>query len=139
MYRFSSQNEHDEVVLESAKTYWHLEQQGFKVSVNPGSDKNCSVGESNYPDVVVWLPASANSSTGVTRIIEEIETAESVTDIEAEQWNKYSQIGALFRLIVPWEAVSSTVEILHRKNIRVTELWYYYYDSTNKIGFTKAV
>lgn len=139
MYRFTSQTEHDQVVIESAKTYLNSMQQGYMISTNPGSEKNFWVGsDSNYPDIVVWKSYSSGSTSGAVSVIEEIETVESVNDIESEQWREYSELGATFRLIVPQKVVSTTIEILHRKNIRVSELWYYFRDDYNRISFAKA-
>ncbi len=59
MSRFRTQSEHDIVVRESARTYAEQEKKGYKISTNPGSDKNFFVGterDPKYPDVVVWMP-----------------------------------------------------------------------------------
>src|SRR5207253_5387142 len=51
--RYYNQATHDQVVHASASTYDQLVRQGYKVSTNPGSAKNQSVGHTDpqYPDV----------------------------------------------------------------------------------------
>lgn len=136
--RSRTQNEHDAVVIESAKTYWKLMQDGYNVDTNPNGEQNRSVGENNYPDVIVWKPANPGSNSIQAIIIEEIETSESVNETEAEQWIIYAGLGIKFILIVPEESVISANEIIKRKKIGIKELWNYYYDVNRKIQFTKS-
>ena len=124
----TSQLEHDTVVRASANTYTELQKKGYKVSVNPGSEKNQFVGsELNpcYPDVVVWLPNAIGSTNGRAEVIEEIETADSVTDKEAVQWKDYGSRGVTFRLVVPKGYETGTIRIINRNSVTVSELWYY--------------
>lgn len=129
-YRLStSQLEHDSVVRASANTYANLKNKGYKVSINPGSEKNQFVGsETNpcYPDVVVWLPNTIGSTTGQAKIIEEIETVDSVTDKEAVQWKDYGSRGITFLLVVPKGYETEAIRIINRNSITVSELWHYY-------------
>lgn len=85
-------------------------------------------GEDNkqYPDVCVWKPSFPGSNSGDVSVIEEIETEESVTDNEAEQWKDYASLGIqMFRLIVPKSKVSTAKQIVEKKKIAVTEIWSY--------------
>jgi hypothetical protein len=136
--RLHTQDEHDKVVIESAKTYWKLAQEGYKVDVNPDGEQNRSVGKDNYPDVIVWKPSNPGSDSGTATIIEEIETSDSVNDSEAEQWITYAGLGIKFILVVPKGSVVSVNEIIKRKKIGITELWHYYYDINKKIQFAKS-
>ena len=123
------QSEHDKVVRASANTYGKKIAEGCQVGINPGSEHNVYLGgEGNprYPDVVVWRPRSPGASSGTAEIIEEIETADSVTEAEADQWVDY---GALFSgrffLVVPagWER--HALSIVRKKGARVSQIWSY--------------
>jgi len=140
MIRISKkQDEHDSVVMASAQTYDGLRAKGLQVSINPGSEKNRFVGtEDNpqYPDVIVWKPTAVYSTQGVAQVIEEIETTDSVTVEESNQWRKYSQLGATFRLIVPDGYGQKVISILRAEHITVSEIWCYYYNA-GRILFKK--
>lgn len=129
MKRKTTQSEHDKVVRASANTYTEADARGFKVSINPNGEKNFVMGgEGNkqYPDVCIWKPSSPGSNSGDVSIIEEIETEESVTENEAEQWKDYASLGIqMFRLIVPKSKVSTAKQIVEKKKISVTEIWSY--------------
>lgn len=130
---------HDRIVRASAATYGELVSKGYKVSINPGGEKNQFVGpEFNplYPDVVVWLPDSFGSTKGEAAIIEEIETADSVTDLEAEQWKDYGNLGVKFLLVVPKGYCVEALRLISQYQANVSELWYYYYEN-NDIKFGK--
>lgn len=135
----TSQLEHDTVVRASANTYGELQKKGYKVSINPGSTKNQFVGsELNpcYPDVVVWLPSTIGSTSGRPEIIEEIETAESITDKEAVQWKDYGSRGVRFLLVVPKGYENDAIQIISRNSVKISELWRYYQES-GQIKFEK--
>ena len=129
MSRYKTQSEHDIVVRESARTYAEQVKQGYKVSTNPGSDKNFYVGteqEPKYPDVVVWKPRAPQATGGSVMIIEEIETEETVTEDHASQWKEYGGLGvSSFRLIVPKAKAGDAKSIVDAKKIRVSEIWSY--------------
>lgn len=126
VYRTSLvQLDHDDAVRASARTYGEMEKKGYKVGINPDGEKNVSV-NSHYPDVVVWKPDAIGLGKGKTEIIEEIETADSVTDIEAEQWKAYGSLGVKFLLIVPKGYESETKALASRKGANVSEFWVYY-------------
>lgn len=123
------QSEHDRVVLGSSKTYGEMESRGSKVSINPNGEKNRYVGgESNprYPDVIVWKPNFPGSSSGTAEIIEEVETADSMTRSESKQWKDYGSLGIKFILTVPKGYASIAADIVDSEKINVSEIWYYY-------------
>jgi hypothetical protein len=87
----AEQSIHDLVVRRSAAAY---RDRGGIAYANPSTEKNRDV-YGLYPDVV------AIEYTG-SRVIEEIETASTVTEDEYKrQWTPYAKLGYLFRLVVP--------------------------------------
>lgn len=124
-----TQSEHDLVVQRSATTYEDSIRTGHKISINPDGQKNQRIGgEGNekYPDVVVWMPSSPGSSSGTAKIIEEIETEESVNENEATQWKEYAGLGIpIFRLIVPKSKAAEAKAIVEKKKIGVSDIWIY--------------
>jgi hypothetical protein len=126
--------EHDRIVSASAATYGDMVSKGYKVSINPGGEKNQFVGPEfnpRYPDVVVWMPDSFGSTKGRAAIIEEIETADSVTDSEAEQWKDYGSLGVKFLLVVPKRYCEEALRLIVKYEATVSEVWYYYYEYDN--------
>lgn len=135
--RPNTQEEHDDVVKASAKTYFKMEEEGCKVFINPDGEKNYGWPKKDlYPDVIVWKPESPGANSGEAVIIEEIETDESVDSDEAEQWKNYAELGVeTFRLIVPEDEVDSAREIIEEEEIEIDELWSYYYDEDGRTKF----
>lgn len=132
-------SEHDRVVRASAATYGERVKKGYKVSINPSGEKNQSVGPTyspRYPDVVVWMPDSIGSSNGKASIIEEIETADSINDIEAEQWKDYGSLAIKFLLVVPSGYCEEALRLIVKYGVNVSELWYYFYER-DSIKFAK--
>jgi hypothetical protein len=126
------QSEHDAVVEASGRTYTDWSAKGFGVATNPGPSKNRFVGPADnlrYPDVIVWRPNSLGASTGVAKIIEEIETEDSVTGDEADQWADYASLGVeTFNLVVPVSKKTAALEIIRRmKIVGVTRVQGYYF------------
>jgi hypothetical protein len=72
----------------------------FTIATNPGSEKNRWAGsDQNYPDLVAWV---RDGSRDKVVWIAEVETEESVTEVEARaQWRDYNRIGTRFYLVVP--------------------------------------
>jgi len=125
--RLTLQSEHDQAVRASASTYDQLVQQGYRVSLNPGLEKNQQVGSGNYPDVIVWKPNPPPKQTsGKAVIIEEIETEDSITPEEAIQWKKYGELGvSKFILVVPATKVRDALSLVQEQRVKVTEIWSY--------------
>src|SRR5260370_9594275 len=124
--------EHDAVIEASGRTYADWSARGFGVATKPGSSKNRSVGSADnpqYPDVIVWRPNSPGASTGVAKIIEEIETEDSVTSNEADQWADYASLGVeTFNLVVPVSKKTAALEIIRRmKIVGITRVQGYYF------------
>lgn len=132
--RYASQKEHDTVIMAAAAAYEHWKMAGFKVSVNPDGQQNHNVGGGNFPDVVVWKP---DGDFGRTIIIEEVETAETVTDKEANEWARYARFGAHFYLIVPKDRVEAAKDIVKRKKIEVDHFEAYWFEG-DQVKFSLA-
>ena len=102
----TEQTEHDLVVEASASTF---RKQGGSASTNPGSEKNTEVA-GLYPDVVA-------AKRDGTIVIEEIETASSVTQDECEnQWKPYCTLGYTFNLIVPKNSEGLAQRLIRIRN-----------------------
>lgn len=123
--RYHTQAEHDQVIMASALTYEHLKGNGYMVSVNPDGHQNHDVGAGNFPDLVIW---KTGGEVGYSLIIEEVETAESVTDHESLEWERYARFGARFFLIVPKEWVDTAKEIIKRRGISVDQVEAYWFE-----------
>jgi seryl-tRNA synthetase len=86
------QSEHDEVV-ESLRRYY--EKRGYNAESNPGSEKNREH-KGRYPDVIV------DSKPKESKVyVLEVETADSITDEEVEQWRDYENAFRAWFLVVP--------------------------------------
>lgn len=83
----TNQSVHDQVLAHRAAA-WRADKRAVEVYENPGSKKNASYkvnGVAVYPDIIVGL----NDGRW---IVEEVETADSVTADEARQWTTFSQL-----------------------------------------------
>jgi|SRR3972149_1831574 len=139
--RFSTeQSTHDNVVRTCLNTYRSLQEQGYKVDINPGSEKNRLVRPSNplYPDVVVWKPEYPGSTKGQAEIIEEVETSSSVTPSEASQWRDLGSLGVKFILTVPQGSEDNARKIVNDEKVRLDELWNYRVDESGNVVFAKV-
>ncbi len=93
------------------------------VTINPGSETAGSVSDGNavlYPDVIL-----ASTSRGRrTEIVVEVETAESVNNLEAlAQWAPFARLKAEFHLYVPAGSVDSVRRLCQDHAIDVSEIW----------------
>jgi hypothetical protein len=69
-------------------------------------------------------------------VIEEIETEDSVTEQEAEQWADYGSLGvATFNLVVPASCKDAALEIIRRKKIRGITRVQAYYTRNGRVEF----
>lgn len=130
--RFKTSLEHDEVVLASAKTYEPYKSRGYFVSVNLTGHPCRSVGPNAFPDVVVWQPGG---DYGRTKVIEEIETAETVNLKESAEWKRYAKLKTNFILVVPRDCLDKARNIISQRRIRVFDIHGYYYDENGEIKF----
>jgi hypothetical protein len=83
------------------------------------------------------MPDSFGSTTGKATIIEEIETADSINDSEAEQWEDYGNLGVKFLLIVPKGYCVEALRLITKYGAKVSEIWHYYFDYDNSVKFEK--
>ncbi|XOU94877.1 MAG: hypothetical protein ACNFW9_02300 [Candidatus Kerfeldbacteria bacterium] len=134
-----SQNEHDQVIFASLKTYEKYWKKGYIVSINPGNKLCHDVGGGHFPDLVVWKPngnIDGTFNTNNTIIIEEVETNETINDVKAKQWEYYAKTGATFFLIVPRDCYEKTIKIVQGKGINVTMIQYYFFDAKGNVKFS---
>lgn len=87
----------------------------FDIYTNPGTSKNAAISD-NYPDIILTEKGKKNA-----KFIIEVETRETVNDVEAEiQWKKYAkEINATFYLLVPYESRNMAESICRRLGINV--------------------
>lgn len=122
--------EHDFVLEKTAEKFYSNSK--YIVYKNPNQQKNASVG-GLYPDIVVC------DGVGNTKIIDEIETKESVTDSEAEQWKNFSRLNVdHFSLTIPYSEVDGLFYLLDKHSISVDSVWAYVVESSGIISFTKV-
>jgi hypothetical protein len=86
------QSLHDRVVAEVSALVSNVSR---TVTTNPGQEKNDSIGEGCWPDVVIRARQS-----GQLLFVCEVETEDSVTAAESAQWVKYAKRAPL-TLVVP--------------------------------------
>jgi ribosomal 30S subunit maturation factor RimM len=106
-----SQKEHDSVI-EAA--YFNLDKVNHHVYKNPDQQRNTSIilknNEHYYPDLII---TSVYDTT--VKFIIEVETKDSLNNNEVQQWQKFSQLGGTFYILVPFVSKSLT-ELLCRQN-----------------------
>ena len=107
-----SQSEHDRVIEASAAT-WRRNQANV-VHTNPNGKQNFSVNDSSFPDIVI---TDVNNRL---LAIEEIETEDSVNQLESKQWTEYAGFGVKFNLVVPATKINEAYELIKPVgNIRI--------------------
>lgn len=112
------QTNHDKVVEDSAETYRESEESP-KVYTNPNGEKNRDI-SGEYPDIIVIYNESL-------KVIEEIETENSVNETELEQWKTYSKLGTSFQLVVPLETISMVENLI--KDLHNIKIQGYYFEN----------
>jgi len=95
---------HDEVLDALAEALQPELADNEEVCTNPGSEHNCSF-KGLYPDLLVLR-------RNRVRKIYEVETAESFTEDEVEQWEEYAALGFPFTLVVPVEKAIEAQELI---------------------------
>lgn len=103
---FNNQNEHDSVIQAA---FSNLDKTNYNVYTNPNQQKNTHI-NGNYPDIIITL-----KNDNHVKFIIEVETADSVNNSEVNQWGKYSKLGGIFYLLVPYSC-RQTAEKLVRMN-----------------------
>ena len=112
-----SQTEHDKLVAMIARERFSYEDR--TTYTNPDGEQNYAV-NGEYPDIVAV-------KSGDTPIMGEVETEESVTEEESEQWKRYAALSGAIYLYVPKSKVSDAKAIIKSKKIGITELRSYEY------------
>jgi len=112
-----SQKEHDKLVAEIAKKRFSYEDR--KTYTNPNGEKNYAV-DNEYPDIVAV-------KSGSTPIMGEVETEETVTEEESEQWLRYAALDGAIYLYVPKSKVSDAKTIIQNRKIGISGLRSYEY------------
>jgi hypothetical protein len=100
-----AQDTHDRwvaVIAEERMTFPEFPQR--KTYINPGTQKNYRVRTSDgamfYPDIVV-IDSSRDPADNLV-LIGEVETSDSVTEAEADQWREFAKVSPVpFYLYVP--------------------------------------
>jgi len=106
------QAEHDLVVNTSYKTW--VDRGDVKAYANPGDMHNFSVAGVYYPDIVV---TDLNNNF---YLIEEVETEDTVTLEESQQWKVFAGFGVLLNLIVPQAKLEEAQQLIKGiSNIRI--------------------
>lgn len=106
----------------------------YDVYTNPGGEKNAYVGpDSNplYPDIVVLEKGYGRSRTAIA--IGEVETQDSINEIESKQWANYSATKIPFYLYIPTGCIKETIALLNKKNIKISGLRAYRYSSAGEL------
>jgi hypothetical protein len=115
------QLEHDRVIRLLQAKY----KRKFEVAINPGHEQTVPVlvGTSPwYPDLVLQSTDRAHKLLGTV----EVETAESVTNLEAmSQWATFSKLRAPFHLYVPASNVDTAKRLCADMQIAAAEIWAY--------------
>lgn len=106
----SSQTLHDLVIQ---KAYDSLDKISHNVYKNPGSSRNIAV-NGYYPDIVITKIGS-----NIVEFIIEVETIDSITANEIEQWKKFSTLCSNFFLLVPTIAKQRITNLCIQKGIKV--------------------
>ncbi len=113
------QLEHDRVIR-LLQQRWRRK---YAVGINQGSETVASVGQPGaliYPDVVLAPPGRP----GKPEIVVEVETAESVNNLEAmAEWLRMGQLKAAFHLYVPTGSVDPARRLCAEHDIPVAEIW----------------
>jgi hypothetical protein len=115
------QLEHDRVIRLLQAKY----KRKFEVAINPGHEQTAPVlvGTSPwYPDLVLQSTDRARKLLGTV----EVETAESVTNLEAmSQWATFSKLRAPFHLYVPASYIDTAKRLCTDLQIAAAEIWAY--------------
>jgi hypothetical protein len=113
------QLEHDRVIRLLQAKY----KRKFEVAINPGHEQTVPVlvGTSPwYPDLVLQSTDRAHKLLGTV----EVETAESVTNLEAmSQWATFAKLRAPFHLYVPASNVDTAKRLCTDLQIAAAEIW----------------
>ncbi|MFA5386068.1 MAG: hypothetical protein WC297_00065 [Candidatus Paceibacterota bacterium] len=127
----TNQGIHDKAVKDIARK--RFDGVKYDVYTNPGGEKNAYVGSKTnpiHPDILV-LEKGYGLRTAIA--IGEIETSDSITDNEADQWKEYAATKIPFYLYIPAGNASKATDILKKKGIKISGLRTYKYDSLGEL------
>jgi hypothetical protein len=122
---FQNQSFHD-TVIETLKEIYNHRKETREVYINPGQEKNAAL-RGIYPDIIV------KTLTGY--LIFEVETYDSVTDNESNEWSNISTLGT-FYLVIPDSSQEDALKLLTRHLLKKVQLVTYKL-SENKLVFSK--
>ena len=115
------QLEHDRVIRLLQAKY----KRKFEVAINPGHEQTVPVlvGTSPwYPDLVLQSTDRGRKLLGTV----EVETAESVTNLEAmSQWVTFSKLRAPFHLYIPASSIDTAKRLCTDLQVAAAEIWAY--------------
>jgi hypothetical protein len=101
----AAQSEHDRVIA-AREAQWREYKPCSQTWTNPDGEQNAKCkpnGAEQYPDIIVKL----RDDKGIRYGLEEVETADSVSDSEVRQWRDYAALKMAFlNLVVPADKVS---------------------------------
>ncbi len=106
----ASQSTHDRVIADVAAV-----QQDYEALTNPGHDHNWSLPigqETAFPDLILC----GRGTRTVAHLIE-VETEDSVTEAESDQWAMYARGPGQFWLLVPSTSLALAQQICRRRGI----------------------
>ncbi len=115
------QLEHDRVIR-ILQTRWRRK---YAVAANVGAEQSASIGSGDatvYPDLVL-----SNLASHKAEIVVEVETAESVNNLEAlAEWAKFGRLRTAFHLYVPTGSVDAAKRLCAEHGIPVAEICTYH-------------
>jgi hypothetical protein len=115
------QSEHDNVIKAAELKYKQFRNLNYTITTNPNQQQNLGIGKENtvYPDIII------TNTLGVVTSIIEVETADSVSQTEAEiQWKEYAKLGYPFYLLVPEKSALEARIICLRNKIQARVITY---------------
>lgn len=110
---FLYQNLHD-LVVQTA--FDNLDKTNYRVYKNPGQEKNTSIDNKYYPDIII-----TGLNDNQVKFIIEVETDDSINIDEAQnQWKVYAEnIRATFYLLVPFAKKQIAISLCKQIGISV--------------------
>jgi hypothetical protein len=119
------QEYHDRVIEIAAENL----RNNFTVYTNPGNQRLTSVGNSQlYPDIILTLKMD-----NIIQYIIEVETIDSVTYTEVNQWKQFSAFGGVFYLMVPREVREKAENLCRTYGINSIKFATYWVDNFNNL------
>ncbi len=118
---FDSQTYHDRVIDIAAGRLTG----SFTVYTNPGGQQRTRIGNL-YPDIIL-----TQIGNNTVQYIIEVETVETVSHSEVQQWKQYSTLGGTFYLLVPSQLREKAETICRTYGIYSVKFGTYWVDAQN--------